>query len=108
MIDLTRLELTAARGRKVGELPADADSEQRFVRVWIHLVRGMLRGRKGDVDGALESYARAVKEGKEERCWFANLAYDRIQRIEARRGRASKGGDAPRDPAVQRKRKKRR
>jgi tetratricopeptide (TPR) repeat protein len=108
MIDLTRLELALAGGRKVGELPEGADSEQRFLRVWIHLVRGTLRQHRGDRDGALESYARAVKEGKEERCWFANLAYERMERLGKQGGRKQPADDAPRDPAVQRKRKKRR
>jgi hypothetical protein len=107
MIDLTRIEAALATGRKAGDLPEGADSSQRFVRVWIHLVRGKLREQRGSAEGAVESYARAVKEGRPERCWFADLAHEGIERL-GHSLEAPPPSDAGRDPAVKRKRKKRR
>jgi tetratricopeptide (TPR) repeat protein len=109
MLELARIEAALATGRKTGDIPAGADSEQRLLRVWIHLVRGRLREQRGNADGAVESYARAVKEGKPERCWFADLAHERLERLGRSvepSGTTDTGG--PRDPAVRRKRKKRR
>ena len=102
---VSRLDL--ATGRRAGQIPQGADSSQRFLRTWIHLVRGQLRERRGDADGATESYARAVREGQPERCWFADLAHERLERS----GRLAAPADADGagvDPAVRRKRKKRR
>jgi len=109
MIDLTRIEAALATGRKPDDLPQGADSSQRFMRVWVQLVRGKLREHRGDDNGAVESYGRAVKHGRTERCWFADLAHEAIERLghsmEQPRATADSTG---RDPAIIRKRKKRR
>ncbi len=92
-------------------MPDGADSTQRFIRTWIHLVRGLLREKRGDPRAAARSYAKAVREGKEDRCWFANAAHGRIEHLERTAGPI--GEDEPEttgdiDPAMRRKKKKRR
>lgn len=108
MIALTRIEAALATGRKADDLPEGADSEQRFVRVWVHLVRGKLREQRGNREGAVESFARAVKEGMPERCWFADLAHAELERLGHSLEAPPAGTPGGRDPAVERKRKKRR
>jgi tetratricopeptide (TPR) repeat protein len=109
MIDLTRIEAGLATGRKTDDIPEGADSEQRLLRVWIQLVRGRLREKRGNAEGAVESYARAVKEGKPERCWFADLAHERLERLGRLVEQAGTADtESTRDSAVRRKRKKRR
>ncbi len=61
MIDLTRIEMAMDSGRKPREIPADADSSQPYLRGWIHLVRGRIREQRGDSEGAGESYIKAIK-----------------------------------------------
>ncbi len=109
MIDLTRIEAALATGRKPRDVPDGADSTQRFMRVWIHLVRGFLREKRGDAEAAARSYAKAVREGKEERCWFANVAHGRIEHIGRMTGATDElKSDGEIDPAMRRKKKKRR
>jgi tetratricopeptide (TPR) repeat protein len=78
MIELTRIEARLATGRKVPPLADDADSGQRFVRAWIHFVRGRLREHRGDVDGAAASYGKAEREAGEEIPVFSALAHERL------------------------------
>jgi tetratricopeptide (TPR) repeat protein len=109
MIELTRIEAALKTGRKAADVPDGADSEQRFLRVWIHLVRGLLREQRGNAEGAVESFARAVREGKKERCWFADQAHSRLEQLRRADDRAGPADSAGgRDSAVRRKRKKRR
>ena len=109
MIDLTRIEAALATGRKPRDVPDGADSTQQFMRVWIHLVRGFLREKRGDPEAATRSYAKAVREGKEERCWFANVAHGRIEHLGRTAGLTDELiSDSEIDPAMRRKKKKRR
>lgn len=110
MTDLTEIEAALATGKKAKPIPEGADSETRFMRVWIHLVRGKLRESRGDADAARESYARAVKEGGEEHCWFADMALDRLGRLEKRptSGDGSRREGVESDAALRRRKKKRR
>lgn len=113
MICLTQIELQLIYGRKPDELAADADSTQRFIRVWIQLVRGKIRESK-HVDKALSAYAKAVKEGREDRCWFAELARGRIEELSKRRDDSGQNVDAllnghtSQDEVIRRKKKRRR
>ncbi|MBN2527460.1 MAG: tetratricopeptide repeat protein [Deltaproteobacteria bacterium] len=81
MLRLTKIETQLAYGKKPEELKSDADSSQPFLRAWLHLVRGKLREHRGKIDDALTSYAKAVKEGKEERCWFTEIARERFEML---------------------------
>lgn len=111
MVALTRIELTLLAGRKPDEIPEGADSSQRFLRTWIHLVRGQLREHRGDIEGAVESFGRAVREGDSQFCWFAGLAHGRLEKLAPVLGLTSPGGspaDTGEDPSLRRKRKKRR
>ena len=111
MVALTRIELALLAGRKPGEIPDGADSSQRFVRTWIHLVRGRLREHRGDVEGAVESYGKAAREGAEQYCWFAGLAHERLEQLAPALGLTQPGtppGATGEDPSLHRKRKKRR
>jgi tetratricopeptide (TPR) repeat protein len=62
MIELTRIESAAAAGRKIPSLDDDADSNRKLVRAWIHLVRGILREKKGDLKKARQSFEKAKTE----------------------------------------------
>jgi tetratricopeptide (TPR) repeat protein len=111
MIDLTRIEAALATGRKPRDVPDGADSTQRFIRTWIHLVRGLLREKRGDPRAAARSYAKAVREGKEDGCWFANAAHGRIEHLGLAvglTGEDDQRSDGEIDPAMRRKKKKRR
>jgi tetratricopeptide (TPR) repeat protein len=111
MAALTRLEIALATGRKHGDLPPGADSGQRFLRAWVHLVRGRLREDRGDTEAAAESYGKAIRESGDRPCWFALLAHERLERIagEAATADHSQGPESvSEDPVLKRKRKKRR
>lgn len=60
MIDLSRIELALAAGRRAGDVPDGADSSQAFLRGWIHLVEGKLRQERGKVKEAADSYRHAI------------------------------------------------
>ncbi len=62
MIALSRIESALLGGRKVPPLPDDADSNRKIVRAWIHLVRGLLREKKGDLKKAAQSFEKASSE----------------------------------------------
>ena len=83
MLKLTQIELNLSHGRKPDELDNDADSTQPFLRAWIHLVRGQLRENRGKTKDAMASYAQAIKIGKDERCWFADMARKRLELLSA-------------------------
>ncbi len=111
MARLTRIEFDLLSGRKAGDIPEGADSTQRFLRAWIHLVRGDLRRHRGDVEGAAESYGRAAREGREQFCWFGAMAHEKLDQLApaVASGPGSTGaGDTDLDPSLRRKRKKRR
>lgn len=78
MIELTRIEARLATGRKLPSLDENADSGQRFVRAWIHFVRGRLREHRGDRDGAAASYGKAEREAGEDVPVFSSLAHARL------------------------------
>jgi hypothetical protein len=78
MIELTRVEASLATGRRLPPLSENADSGQRFVRAWIHFVRGRLREHRGEVDGAAASYGRAEREAGDEVSVFSTLAHERL------------------------------
>ncbi len=105
MVDLTRIEMRLATGRKPGEIPQGADSSTRFIRAWIHLVRGLIRDRKGSREKACESYSTATQLGSGS--FVAALAREHLA---GHQSDSQVAGDAApaRDPAIQRKRKKRR
>jgi tetratricopeptide (TPR) repeat protein len=105
MVTLTRIELALATGRKPGEVPPDADSSQPFIRSWIHLVRGLVRKHKGQEEKAEESFKKAVTAMPH---GFA--AAEAKGHVTAARpaDEAVPEAGAGRDPAVKRKRKRRR
>ncbi|MCP4680509.1 MAG: hypothetical protein GY854_34505 [Deltaproteobacteria bacterium] len=105
MVDLTRIEMRLATGRKPGEIPQGADSSTRFIRAWIHLVRGLLRDRRGSRETARESYSKATQLGGGS--FVKALAREHLTEHQSD---SQVAGDSAstRDPAVQRKRKKRR
>jgi len=107
MLALTRIEMALATGHKTDDIPESADSSQRFLRTWIHFVRGKLREHRRDLQAAEESYAKAVKTGKEEHCWFADLAHERLQFLTQGPSKQT-DGNTEIDPAMRRKKKKRR
>jgi hypothetical protein len=78
MIELTRIEMRLATGRRVPPLADNADSGQRLVRAWIHFVRGRLREHRGDDDGAAASYGKAEREAGEDVPVFSALAHGRL------------------------------
>ncbi|MCP4606858.1 MAG: hypothetical protein GY847_41180 [Proteobacteria bacterium] len=105
MIDLTRIEMALATGRKPGQIPQEADSSQKFVRAWIHLVRGLLRDHRGDSDAANESYSHAVQ--------ISGGGFVAAVAREHQTGRESDVNQVAddtirRDPAIRRKKRKRR
>jgi tetratricopeptide (TPR) repeat protein len=85
MIALTRVESQLAADGVVDALADDLDSGQRFVRAWIHFVRGRLRERRGDPAGAAASYAKAEREAGEEIPVFGALAHQRLGALAASR-----------------------
>ncbi|MCK9463286.1 MAG: hypothetical protein M0R80_27010 [Proteobacteria bacterium] len=78
MIELVHIEAQLLTGRKVAGLSDNADSGQRFVRAWIHYVRGRLREHRGDLDGAAASYGKAEREAGEDVPIFSSLAHGRL------------------------------
>ncbi|MBN2716279.1 MAG: hypothetical protein JXX14_10520 [Deltaproteobacteria bacterium] len=92
---LTQIEFQLVHRRKPSDLPNDADSTQPFMRVWIHLVRGKLREHRGKIKEALASYSKAVQQGKEERCWFADMARRRIEQLSAKADTSTDNADIP-------------
>jgi len=107
MLDLTEIEVNILAGKKYQEIPEGADSDQRFLRIWIYFVRGKIRELKADDDGAAKNYTKAIKEGEKENCWFANLAHQRLQNISSRLA-VPTDDESLIDPAMRRKKKKRR
>jgi hypothetical protein len=100
MIDLARIEMNLLTGRKPGDLPENADSPQRFVRAWIHVVRGLLREHRGDEEGAKKSYSKAIKGDSHQ--GFVSATARRYLDPKKQPVR-----DQPdRDPAVERKKRK--
>lgn len=108
MIRLTRIELQLIHGKKSDELPGDADSSQPFLRVWIQLVRGKLREKRGNPGDALKAYAKAIKFGKDDRCWFAELARGRLESLSKGIVPEDNDTNSQLDDAVRRKKKRRR
>ncbi|MBN2803508.1 MAG: hypothetical protein JXR91_10460 [Deltaproteobacteria bacterium] len=84
MLKLTQIEFNMSIGKKAEDVPFDADSTQLFLRVWKNMVLGIQRERKGDIEKALSAYVKAEKEGRDERCWFADIAHMRIEAISAK------------------------
>lgn len=59
MTVLTRIEGALLEGRTPPQLPEGADSSRKLLRGWIHLVRGLLRERRGDTEKAAHSFTQA-------------------------------------------------
>lgn len=108
MVLLCRIELQLVHGKKADDLPGDIDSAQPYLRVWIHLVRGKLREQRGKFKDALQSYAKAAELGKEDRCWFAELARTRLEALTKNNHTADTVQGQDLDDAVRRKKKRRR
>jgi tetratricopeptide (TPR) repeat protein len=105
MISLTKIEIAIATGRKSGALPEGADSKQLFLRAWIHLVRGLLRYKKGDEDKAKTSFEKATRLLPSSFVSaVADKYFNKIENTESHEEVATPG----RIPAVRRKRKRRR
>ncbi len=102
MVDLTRIEMALDSGRKPREIPADADSIQPYLRGWIHLVRGGIRAHRGDAAGTRECYSKAIKTAPGT---FVSIVAQRDLEEGNEEQQPSLGGH---DPAVRRKKKKRR
>jgi tetratricopeptide (TPR) repeat protein len=84
MIELTRIETAIATGRSPKQMPENADSSQRFLRSWIHLVRGKLRERRNDIEEAEASYKNAAQTGG---CGFAVAeARECLEKLERKAG----------------------
>ncbi len=60
MIMLSRIEAALLQGRKLPDLENSADSSRKFLRAWIHLVRGKLREHRGDSEKAVQSFEKAI------------------------------------------------
>jgi len=105
MIDLTRIEMRIRTNRSPGEVPEGAISDQPFLRAWVHLVRGRLKERGDDPEGAVADYREAAAQGAED-SHFAALAQERLERLAT--GPDSDGASGEVDPAIKRKRRKRR
>lgn len=108
MIDLCRAELLLEQGKPPSSLPERQEPAQRFVRVWRDLVAGKLHESAGDVAAAVERYSAAVSLGRPERCWFSDLAYARLEKLAAATDPSQAPSDNKIDPALERKRRKRR
>jgi tetratricopeptide (TPR) repeat protein len=118
MLALANIEYNMAIGKKALDVPGDADSPQRFLRVWKHMVTGRQREQRGKSDDAVLAYKKAVKEGGDEGCWFADIAHMRIEMLTKSNGAAAGQGSsdsrkkqekaAPVDPVLRKKKKKRR
>ena len=91
-------------GRKPGEIPEAADSSHRFLRAWIHLVRGLLREHRGDAEKAKKSFIKAWELLPDS--FVSALAETRLDAHDKSDDAASQADGM--DPAIRRKRKKRR
>ena len=80
---LTEIEYNMSLGKNSRDVPADADSEQLFLKVWKNMVLGLQRERRGDSDGAFKAYRLAEKLGSDEHCWFADIANMRMEALAA-------------------------
>ena len=105
MLTLSRIELSLATGRKAPALPEGADSKLAFVRAWIHLVRGLLRAKRGDDEKALRSFEKA--DAAAPTTFAAAAARERLATASVT---ATEEGQPPGelDPQMRRKRRKRR
>ncbi len=103
MVSLSRIELALATGRKPDELPEKADSDQAFLRAWIHLVRGLLRQRKGSAAKAEKSFRKAVEILPDS--IISAVAGEQLGQLQESDVQPESKG---KDPAVRRKRKRRR
>lgn len=106
MIALTRIESALESGRKPGDIPQSADSGQPFVRAWIHLVRGRLREHRGDTEKSRKSFMKAFDLMP--RGFVGNEAEKHIERFLPKGEKSDDAPSAGRDPAIKRKRRKRR
>jgi tetratricopeptide (TPR) repeat protein len=104
MVTLTRIEAALTSGRKPPELPEGADSNQRLLRAWIHLVRGLLRDRREDAEKAKQSFKKAAELMPSS--FISKIAIERLETLTG--DDASKESQPGRDPAIQRKRRRRR
>ncbi len=104
MLELSKIEAAMKQGRKVPTIREGADAEEPFIRSWVALVRGMLRQRRGDAEGAASSFHKAVKT-----CPEGFAAAEALKHLEA-------SGDAQKitstkgemDSVVRRKKRKKR
>jgi tetratricopeptide (TPR) repeat protein len=105
MTSLSRIELALASGRKPPQLPDSADSDQRFIRAWVQLVRGLLREKRGATENALKSFSKASSMAKDS--FISAVAKNHLDTNDSDTTDAvsNSGGH---DPAVRRKKKKRR
>lgn len=109
MIALTRIEAALATGRKPGLIPEGADSPQRFLRAWIHMVRGLLRERAGKGEEAAKSFSMAL--GLCDERFIAQIVSNRTalrSNTESEEPLDSVSGGGSVDPAIRRKKRKRR
>ncbi len=106
MIALTRIESALDSGRKPGEIPQTADSGQPFLRAWIHLARGRLREHRDDKEKSQKSFLKAFELMPDS--FIANDAEKHIEHSLETGEKHSNAPSAGRDPAIKRKRRKRR
>ena len=105
MIELSRIEMALASGRKAPAFPEQADSGTKLIRSWIHAVRGMLRESRGDSERALESFQKAKNTLPDS--LFAKLSDTHIDALTATTDKNGSAGEAI-DPAIRRKKQRRR
>jgi hypothetical protein len=107
MLDLAQIEFNLATGAKPKELPKNINSRQNYIKAWVLWVKGLLKEHKGQIDDAIKEYAKAIKQGRNERCWFSDLAKERIEFLTNKKTTAEQKS-SNRDEAVLRKKRRRR
>ncbi|MDJ0763810.1 MAG: hypothetical protein QNJ97_12595 [Myxococcota bacterium] len=105
MLELTRIELALATGRSPGQVPDAADSQQGFIRAWIHLVRGLVRHHQQDAAAAKKGYDRCIKT--DANCFAAAVARERLLSVNSEPESRSSPPVSRQDAPVRRKKKRR-
>ena len=106
MITLSRIELALMTGRKAPAFPEHADSTSKLVRTWIHWVRGLVRLQKEDAEKAAESFRKAKKTLPS--CFASMAADEKLEEIADEKEQGDDIQNGKVDPAIRRKKHRRR